>query len=301
MTSDWRRSLCFSTLLWCAPCCSIEARLPCVGSVSSATRTLRVIGTVHTPSRQQLGEVAQLIRSTRPDVVLVELDQPRLERLLEQQQVGGQPTLGAELAEAVAVAAACDIPVVLGDAVLPLDGLWRGRPFIDGARLRRASRLRLRRHFPDVEVRRVSVGRTFAADPQKAAPLLLSVGLTILLLAAATAVPASADAAAAPLPGSPSPLTVATSALLLLLPLAMLLRFVDVLLLSRDETLSENALRALEIGARLRGGQLLRRRFRFSTQPQTLAALNEQLLPKLLRRSAADAYLPRLLACIYRR
>ena len=76
---------------------------PQVGRVSSATRTLSVIGTVHTPSRQQLSEVAQLIQNTRPDVVLVELDQPRLEQLLKQQQLAGPlagpPTLGAEALE----------------------------------------------------------------------------------------------------------------------------------------------------------------------------------------------------------
>ena len=89
------RRLCLAVLLGSAPCWSIEA-LPCVGRVSSATRTLSVIGTVHTPSRQQLREVAQLIRSTRPDVVLVELDQPRLEQLLKQQRragpLGGPPS-----------------------------------------------------------------------------------------------------------------------------------------------------------------------------------------------------------------
>ena len=241
---------------------------------------------MHTPSRQQLSEVAQLIRSTNPDVVLVELDQPRLEQLLKQQQragpLAGPPTLGAELAEAVAVAAACDTPVILGDAVLPLDALWRDRPLVDAPRLWRAARLRLRQRFPEVEVRRVSVARTFAADPQKAAPLLLSVGLTTALLGlTATATPASADAAAAAatsLSGAPSPSDMAASLLLVLLPLAALLRFVDVLLLARDDTLSENALRALEIGGRLRSGDLLRRRFRFSTRPQTLAALSLQLL-----------------------
>ena len=261
--------------------------LPCVGRVSSATRTLRVLGTVHTPSRQQLSEVAQLIQITQPDVVLVELDQPRLDQLLKQQQLAGPLTLGAELAEAVAVAAACDIPVILGDALLPLDALWRDRPFIDAPRLWHASRLRLRQRFPDVEVRRVSVARTFAADPQKAAPLLLSVGLTTALLGlTATATPASADATATSLFGAPSTSVadIAASVLLLLLPLGALLRFVDVLLLSRDETLSENALRALEMGGRLRSGQLLRRRFRFSTRPQTLAALNAQLLRNELLR-----------------
>ena len=257
--------------------------LPCVGRVSSATRTLRVLGTVHTPSRQQLSEVAQLIQITQPDVVLVELDQPRLDQLLKQQQLAGPLTLGAELAEAVVVATACDIPVILGDALLPLDALWRDRPFIDAPRLWHASRLRLRQRFPDVEVRRVSVARTFAADPQKAAPLLLSVGLTTALLGlTATATPASADATATSLFGAPSTSVadMAASVLLLLLPLGALLRFVDVLLLSRDETLSENALRALEMGGRLRSGQLLRqagqnlRRFK---EPQTKKKWTEEM------------------------
>ena len=142
------------------------------------------------------------------------------------------------------------------------------------------------------------MARTFAADPQKAAPLLLSVGLTITLLGlSATATPASADAAATSLSVASSPsesmATMAASVLLLLLPLAALLRFVDVLLLSRDETLSDNALRALEIGGRLRSGHLLRRRFRFSTRPQTLAALNAQLLrDELLRGTGASEPAP---------
>ena len=55
--------------------------------------------------------------------------------------------------------------------------------------------------------------------------------------------------------------------LLVLLPLGALLRFVDVLLLSRDGTLSENALRALELGSRIRSQNLERHRFRFGTDP----------------------------------
>ena len=47
---------------------------PSVGTTSSATRTLFVLGTVHTPSVRQQAEVATLIRNARPDVVLVELD-----------------------------------------------------------------------------------------------------------------------------------------------------------------------------------------------------------------------------------
>ena len=53
----------------------------------------------------------------------------------------------------------------------------------------------------------------------------------------------------------------------MLLPLGALLRFVDVLLLSRDGTLSENALRALELGSRIRSQNLERHRFRFGTDP----------------------------------
>ena len=44
-------------------------------------------------------------------------------------------------------------------------------------------------------------------------------------------------------------------------------RVADVLLVARDDVLSENALRALDLGSRLRSSALTRHRFRFGTDP----------------------------------
>ena len=44
-------------------------------------------------------------------------------------------------------------------------------------------------------------------------------------------------------------------------------RVADVLLVARDDVLSENALRALELGSRIRSQNLERHRFRFGTDP----------------------------------
>ena len=77
------------------------------GYVRNTDRNLVVIGTVHTPSKQQRVEVAELIAATRPDIVVVELDAERLELLLNKQQNQGEMlAYGAELAEAVAAAVA---------------------------------------------------------------------------------------------------------------------------------------------------------------------------------------------------
>ena len=287
---SWRmsgRQMCLGALLLCTASCS-GLELPCVGTVSSKRRLLNVIGTVHSPSQKQQTEVAELIRSTRPDVVLVELDQPRLEGLLEEQQSSaGALTYGAELAEAVAVAGECDIPVVLGDAIMPLEAMWRDRPLLNLRRFAYALRLWLRpQSSADVTVRRVAVVRTLSNDPEKALPLLSSVALTVGLLAAYVATGSSQQEAAAAAAAAAADAADPTGAVLrgvaaavgVAVPLGVLLRFVDVLLLARDEVLAQNALRALEVGDAIRSGRLLRRKFEFSTRPAKLAEQNAALL-----------------------
>ena len=57
--------------------------LPCAGLVASEARELVVVGTAHTPCRSAR-EVTAVIAASQPDVVIIELDQERLERLLRQ-------------------------------------------------------------------------------------------------------------------------------------------------------------------------------------------------------------------------
>ena len=55
-----------------------QPALPCVGLAASSTRELIVVGTAHTPCRSA-AEVSSVILTAKPDVVIVELDQERLE------------------------------------------------------------------------------------------------------------------------------------------------------------------------------------------------------------------------------
>ena len=95
---------------------------PGVGCVSDPSgRKVIVIGTAHTPARQQQEEVAILIEDSKPDVVVVELDQERMELLqadvaLQRTKGRRAPRYGAELAEAVAAAKRLGVPVLLGDS-----------------------------------------------------------------------------------------------------------------------------------------------------------------------------------------
>jgi inorganic pyrophosphatase/exopolyphosphatase len=85
--------------------------LPCVGTVASGSRELLVIGTAHTPCRSS-AEVSALIAQSRPDVVIIELDQERLECLLrtDEQGSGEQLRYGADFAAAVRGAA--EVPII---------------------------------------------------------------------------------------------------------------------------------------------------------------------------------------------
>ena len=174
---------------------------------------------------------------------MVELDQPRLEALLEQQQQqhGNQPRYGAELLQAVSTASELGIPVLLGDVIAPLEAVWRDRPVVDLPRLGRAISLARRPKLPPgVMPRPVSVWRTLAEEPRKGLPLAVSVALTAASIATASCV--LPPAASAPTPGWTPALVVSLwTTARVALPLAVLVRFVDVLLLARDEAPSANA------------------------------------------------------------
>ena len=120
--------------------CWANALTPAVGSVSSATRTLTVIGTVHTPSAVQRAEVRAVIDAAQPDAVVVELDAERLETLWDRSR-DATPAYGAELAEAVRSARARGSLVVLGDAIKPVRAVVEAAPFLDLERIARGARL----------------------------------------------------------------------------------------------------------------------------------------------------------------
>lgn len=175
-----------------------------------------VAGVVHTPSSKQQAQLRTLIKNTRPDVVLLELDQERLDLLIQR----GGSFYGGELAAAAAEAANVDSVVLLGDL--------RARDFfrefrqlseLDLDRLRRAARLAFSRPWASAAVSNINVAATLVDDPAKIAPLAASVLATVV-----TGVSIAAGGATGQSDGI-------VSLLLLTAQVLLLLRFVDVLLI----------------------------------------------------------------------
>ena len=232
------------------------ALAPSVGVVQKGNRKITVIGTAHTPSRRQREEVEALIAEVKPDAVLVELDAERLEFAWQQPE----EAYGGELAAAVRAARRIDAPVVLGDACRPLPAVVEARPLFDLERTRRAWRLLVRKPVAvGVDVERIDVTRALASDPRKALPLLFA--------ASVGAVATAATAQATPIDAPVSGVIEAAADAVAVASSIVSARVADVLLVARDDVLSENALRALELGCRLRSKNLERHRFRFGTDP----------------------------------
>ena len=159
-----------------SPLPPLPALSPSVGRVANVQQEILVVGTVHTPSRRQQLELTSLITASRPDVVLLELDQERLDQLQVQ---GAASFYGAEFATAAAEAERCGAIIVLGD-VRERDSLAAAvrlrAPLIDLQRLSRAARIAL--SGPSTAagtiVHRVNVGAALLADPNKLLPIAVS-------------------------------------------------------------------------------------------------------------------------------
>ena len=232
---------------------AVTALAPSVGVVQKGNRKITVIGTAHTPSRRQREEVEALIAEVKPDAVLVELDAERLEFAWQQPE----EAYGGELAAAVRAARRIDAPVVLGDACRPLPAVVEARPLFDLERTRRAWRLLVKKPVATgVGVERIDVAQALASDPRKALPLLFA--------ASVGAVATAATAQATPID---APVIEAAADAVAIASSIVSARVADVLLVARDDVLSENALRALDLGSRLRSSALERHRFRFGTDP----------------------------------
>ena len=235
---------------------AVTALAPSVGVVQKGNRKITVIGTAHTPSRRQREEVEALIAEVQPDAVLVELDAERLEFAWQQPE----EAYGGELAAAVRAARRIDAPVVLGDACRPLPAVVEARPLFDLERTRRAWRLLVRKPVATgVDVSRIDIVRALASDPRKALPLLFA--------ASVGAIATAATAQATPIDAPVSGVIEAAADAVAVASSIVSARVADVLLVARDDVLSENALRALELGSRIRSQNLERHRFRFGTDP----------------------------------
>ena len=247
--------------------------LKCVGLAASDSRELVVVGTAHTPCRSA-AEVEKVISSAKPDVVVLELDQERLERLLCESPADRK--YGADFAAAAYAATAIGAPIILGDvkARTTVASLRALGPLADVNRVWRAIRLAFGGSSTDNlrVLQPASIAGSLYDDPAKLLPLLAGLWWIVLLSGiAALTMPATAaasvDAGAEWLNTFASALTTVAD----VAALALAARVWDVLLLSRDDALASSTLRGLELARSLKAGTLLRRRYTFGTDPLALA------------------------------
>ncbi|EOD33904.1 hypothetical protein EMIHUDRAFT_228967 [Emiliania huxleyi CCMP1516] len=87
-----------------------STNLPCVGLAATPSSELLVVGTAHTPC-QSAAEVEAVITAARPDVVVLELDPERLERLLLSTPGTAERRYGADFAAAAKAARDIGVPM----------------------------------------------------------------------------------------------------------------------------------------------------------------------------------------------
>ena len=301
----------------------------CVGTVTRTDSRGRryefyVVGTVHTPGCASAEEVREVIERVRPDAVVLELDQERLDITVANAMVAtGRTEYGADLLAGATAAERLGALVVLGDAkarslpelararlltspadLADLPRLWRSLQYL-GRALGASGDL-----FPaaadDESVRSrdadaprfVRFAEALAADPGKLLPLRgpAAVAALALLASAREAVAAAAHEQAVPpiatLASSvavglaPSPADAVAAALTAL----AVGRATEVLLETRDEILATSAARAAAVAAATDGGALRRVAHAFDADADATAAAAraEAETPETPRRSETD-------------
>ena len=292
----------------------------CVGTVTRTDSRGRryefyVVGTVHTPGCASAAEVREVIERVRPDAVVLELDQERLDITVANAMVAtGRTEYGADLLAGATAAERLGALVVLGDAkarslpelararlltspadLADLPRLWRSLQYL-GRALGASGDLfpaaaddeSVRSRDPDAP-RFVRFAEALAADPGKLLPLRgpAAVAALALLASAREAVAAAAHEQAVPplatLASSvavglaPSPADAVATALTVLVAG----RAMEILLEARDEVLATSAARAAAVAAAMDRGALRRVAHAFDADAAATAAAARAELPEL--------------------
>ena len=292
----------------------------CVGTVTRTDSRGRryefyVVGTVHTPGCASAEEVREVIERVRPDAVVLELDQERLDITVANAMVAtGRTEYGADLLAGATAAERLGALVVLGDAkarslpelararlltspadLADLPRLWRSLQYL--GRALGASGDSFPAAADDGSVRSrdadaprfVRFAEALAADPGKLLPLRgpAAVAALALLASAREAVAAAAHEQAVPplatLASSvavglaPSPADAVAAALTALVAG----RATEILLEARDEVLATSAARAAAVAAAMDRGALRRVAHAFDADAAATAAAARAELPEL--------------------
>ena len=304
-----------------------RAALPrCVGTVTRTDSRGRryefyVVGTVHTPGCASAEEVREVIERVRPDAVVLELDQERLDITVANAMVATTAEYGADLLAGAVAAERLGAMVVLGDAkarslpelararlltspsdLADLPRLWRSLQYLGMALGASGDSLSDAAKRDDDAPRFVRFAEALAADPGKLLPLRGPAAVAALALlnsareslaaygAAATheqtVSPLAALAASVAVGLAPSPADAVAAALTAL----AVGRATEVLLETRDEILATSAARAAAVAAATDGGALRRVAHAFDADADATAAAAraEAETPETPRRSETD-------------
>lgn len=282
----------------------------CVGTVTRTDSRGRryefyVVGTVHTPGCASAEEVREVIERVRPDAVVLELDQERLDITVARSMVATSAEYGADLLAGAVAAERLGALVVLGDAkarslpdlarakmltspadLADLPRLWRSLRYLGRALGASADAFAAK---PDADAPRfVRFAEALAADPGKLVPLRGPAAMAALALiasaregvAAAHGVAATPSQAVSPLATlatlassvavglAPSPADAVATALTALVAG----RATEVLLEARDEVLAASAARAAAVAAATDRGALRRVAHAFDADADATAA-----------------------------
>ena len=282
----------------------------CVGTVTRTDSRGRryefyVVGTVHTPGCASAEEVREVIERVRPDAVVLELDQERLDITVANSMVATSAEYGADLLAGAVAAERLGALVVLGDAkarslpelararlltspadLADLPRLWRSLRYLGRALGASADAFAAKR---DADAPRfVRFAEALAADPGKLVPLRGPAAMAALALiataregvAAAHGVAATPSQAVSPLATlatlassvavslAPSPADAVATALTALVAG----RATEVLLEARDEVLAASAARAAAVAAATDRGALRRVTHAFDADADATAA-----------------------------
>jgi hypothetical protein len=264
-----------------------------------------VVGTVHTPGCASAEEVREVIERVRPDAVVLELDQERLDITVARSMVATSAEYGADLLAGAVAAERLGALVVLGDAkarslpdlarakmltspadLADLPRLWRSLRYLGRALGASADAFAAK---PDADAPRfVRFAEALAADPGKLVPLRGPAAMAALALiasaregvAAAHGVAATPSQAVSPLATlatlassvavglAPSPADAVATALTALVAG----RATEVLLEARDEVLAASAARAAAVAAATDRGALRRVAHAFDADADATAA-----------------------------
>lgn len=235
-------------------------KLPFVGIAKRSQVTFIVVGTSHFQCNSA-SEVASLVRELKPDGVVVELDPERAVRLTKEAATSDSaPWFGADFLAAIDAAREIDVPLFVGDEYTRET---RAR-FLDTV-LSPASyspqRLMASVFRSNAQI---DLLQTFAQDPMKLTPLVTTLFTPLLIVC--TGFLLQGHGVQLEIGSFRSNVSIC---LTLVLSFLFICKVYNTLIFDRDDVLVHRTINAAEVIMSLKRKETIRRRWSFTTEPNT--------------------------------